>query len=79
MSEPTDTLEQPTPKDFRRAGAFIVVAAFIQAMIAYAFYDVHDQAHLRAAALFLVIAVIDLFVGIMVLLFADKGGKPTIS
>ena len=79
MSEHQETLEQPTPRDYRRAGAFILLAALIQAMIAYAFYDVHDQAHLRAAILFLLIAIVDLFVGTMVLVFADKGGKPTAS
>lgn len=75
--ESSSQQEAPTPRDYRRAGIFIVLAGFIQALIAYAFYEVRDQGYLNAALLFLAIAGVDLIVGLTVLAFSNRGGRPT--
>jgi hypothetical protein len=79
MSQANIKLATPTPKDLRRAGITIVVAAFVTWLFGLHFYLIDgaepDQ-NRNFALLFFIIGLVDLFVGTVVILYADKGGSP---
>lgn len=69
---------EPTPRDYRRAATAILIAAIIQAAIGYWFQAsaTDENRHTAAAWLFYIIAVVDLFVGSVVMAYSGRGGSP---
>jgi amino acid permease len=76
MSETKIGLAPPTPKDLRRAGIAIVSSTFVTWLFGLHFYLMEGDESKNFAFLFFVIGFVDLFVGIVVLLFANRGGSP---
>ncbi len=69
---------EPTSRDYRRAASAILFAAVVTAAVGTWFIlgERGDWRNAVAAALFFLIAAVDLFVGATVMVYAGRGGSP---